>query len=51
MFTALSRLGRHVRFARYWGEGHVFKSPANIADMWEQLFNWFDTQLGLRATP
>jgi dipeptidyl aminopeptidase/acylaminoacyl peptidase len=45
MFTALNRLGRRVRFARYWGEGHILKSPANIADMWSQLFAWFDEHL------
>ena len=33
MFSALRYLGKHVRFVRYWGEGHVLSSPANIADL------------------
>ena len=41
-FTALYRQGKRARFARYWGEGHVFSSPANIRDMWKQIYAWFD---------
>ncbi len=41
-FGALYRQGRRARFVRYWGEGHVFQSPANIRDMWEQIYAWFD---------
>jgi dipeptidyl aminopeptidase/acylaminoacyl peptidase len=40
MFTALRKLDRRVRFVRYWGEGHVLSSPANIAHMWEQIVMW-----------
>jgi acetyl esterase/lipase len=47
-FTALYRQGKRARFARYWGEGHVFSSPANIRDMWNQIYVWFDEFL---ATP
>lgn len=45
-FSALYRQGKRARFVRYWGEGHVFQSPANIADMWQQIFAWFDEFLG-----
>jgi dipeptidyl aminopeptidase/acylaminoacyl peptidase len=45
MFSALNRLGKRVRFARYWGEGHTFKSPANIKSMWNEVFRWFDEHL------
>lgn len=34
-----------MRFVRYWGEGHVFKSPANIEHLWEMLYEWFDKYL------
>jgi dipeptidyl aminopeptidase/acylaminoacyl peptidase len=41
-FTGLHRLGKRARFVRYWGEGHVLDSPANIRDMWQQVFEWLD---------
>ena len=41
-FTALYRQGKRARFARYWGEGHVFQSPANIRQMWQDIYAWFD---------
>lgn len=41
-FSALYRQGKRARFARYWGEGHVFSSPANIRDLWNQIYRWFD---------
>jgi dipeptidyl aminopeptidase/acylaminoacyl peptidase len=45
VFTALVRQGKAARFVRYWGEGHGPQSPANIRDMWHQLFTWFDAYL------
>jgi len=39
-FTGLYRQGKRARFVRYWGEGHVFTSPANIRDMWTQIDRW-----------
>lgn len=41
-FTALYRQGKRARFVRYWGEGHLVNSPANIRDFWNQVFAWFD---------
>ena len=41
-FSALYRQGKRARFVRYWGEGHVLQSPANIQDMWQRIFGWFD---------
>jgi dipeptidyl aminopeptidase/acylaminoacyl peptidase len=41
-FKALYRQGKRARFVRYWGEDHVLTSPANIKDMWKQIFAWFD---------
>ena len=41
-FVALYRQGKRARFVRYWGEGHVLESPANIRDLWEQIYAWLD---------
>lgn len=41
-FTALYRQGKRASFVRYWGEGHVLESPANVRDMWHRIFAWFD---------
>lgn len=41
-FTALYRQNKRAEFARYWGEDHLFSSPANIADMWGRVFAWLD---------
>lgn len=40
-FMSLYRQGKRAKFVRYWGEGHVLESPANIRDMWRQVFDWF----------
>jgi dipeptidyl aminopeptidase/acylaminoacyl peptidase len=40
VFTGLHRLGKRVRFVRYFGEGHLIDSPANIRDMWARIFAW-----------
>lgn len=44
-FTALTRLDKDAVFVRYYGEGHVFNSPANIRDMWSRIFAWYDDTL------
>jgi dipeptidyl aminopeptidase/acylaminoacyl peptidase len=41
-FKALYRQGKRARFVRYWGEGHVLSSPANIRDVWSQIYAWLD---------
>lgn len=45
-FTALTRLNKDAVFVRYYGEDHVFNSPANIRDMWGRILAWYDTTLG-----
>ena len=45
-FTALSRLDKDAVFVRYFGEDHVFNSPANIRDMWARIFAWYEETLG-----
>lgn len=42
MYTALVRERRKVVFVRYIGEGHGLLSPANIVDVWERMYKWFD---------
>jgi dipeptidyl aminopeptidase/acylaminoacyl peptidase len=44
-FTALYRLGKRARFVRYWGETHGFSSPANVRDVWREVFAWLDKNL------
>jgi hypothetical protein len=44
-FTALYRQNKRARFVRYWAEGHVLSSPANIRDMWQQVTAWLDELL------
>jgi dipeptidyl aminopeptidase/acylaminoacyl peptidase len=45
LFTAMYRLGKKAKFVRYWGEGHVLSSPANIRDLSHQVSDWFDQHL------
>tara|TARA_B100000378_G_scaffold274912_1_gene270083 strand:- start:906 stop:2582 length:1677 start_codon:yes stop_codon:yes gene_type:complete len=42
MFAALRSLGKPAEFVRYWGEGHVLESPANIRDAWERILAWLE---------
>jgi dipeptidyl aminopeptidase/acylaminoacyl peptidase len=48
-FTALYRQGKRAAFVRYWGEGHVLESPANIRDMWQRILAWL-AQFGSEAS-
>ncbi len=41
-YTALYRQGKRAEFVRYWGEGHILESPANIRDMWQRILAWFE---------
>ena len=45
-FTALTRLGKDAVFVRYYGEGHIYNSPANIRDMWMRIMEWYRETLG-----
>jgi dipeptidyl aminopeptidase/acylaminoacyl peptidase len=42
LFSALVSMRKPARFVRYWGEGHVTATPANIRDKWQRVFAWFD---------
>jgi Dipeptidyl aminopeptidases/acylaminoacyl-peptidases len=46
LFAALHRQGKDVQLVRYWGEGHIIQSPANIADLWQRIFAFLEEQLG-----
>lgn len=46
LYAALARLGRPVTLLRYWGEGHLLVSPANIADQYRRIFAWLDARFG-----
>jgi dipeptidyl aminopeptidase/acylaminoacyl peptidase len=42
---SLYRQNKRAEFLRYWGEGHVLEGPANIRDMWQRIYAWFDELL------
>ena len=41
-FTSLYIQKKDARLLIYRGEGHTPSSPANIRDMWRNIFSWFD---------
>lgn len=43
MFSALRALNRKAELVRYWGEGHVLESPANIRDAWSRITEWVES--------
>ena len=54
MFFALRSLGKKAELVRYWGEGHVLESPANIRDAWVRIIEWLEALSstdGRGATP
>ena len=44
-FTALYRQNKPASMVRYWGEGHIIESPANVADMWAKIYAWLGRYL------
>ncbi len=49
-FMGLARLGQDATLVRYWGEGHVLASPANIRDYWRRVLGWLDDRLKVRSS-
>jgi len=45
MFSALYRQGGTSRLVTYWGEHHHLLSPANLRDLYRQVFDWLDRTL------
>lgn len=50
-FSSLVRQGKRARFLRYWGEGHVVTSPANVTDLYREIIAWFDQFAGITRGP
>lgn len=50
MFSALYRLGGRTRLITYGGEDHFLWSPANIQDLYTQVFAWLDLTLSSGTT-
>jgi dienelactone hydrolase len=47
-FTSLYIQKKDARLLIYRGEGHSPSSPANIRDMWKNIFSWFDRYLKVK---
>lgn len=47
MFMELGRHRADATLIRYWGEGHVLASPANIRDYWHRVIAFFDDHLAV----
>jgi dipeptidyl aminopeptidase/acylaminoacyl peptidase len=47
-FSSLYTQKKDARLLIYRGEGHSPSSPANIRDMWNNIFAWFDTYLRIK---
>lgn len=46
MLTAMHRQGKWARMVTYWGETHSNASPANVRDVYREIFDWLDRTLG-----
>lgn len=49
MLTAMHRQGKWARMITYWGETHSNASPANVRDVYREIFDWLDRTLGEEA--
>jgi len=47
-FTSLHIQKKDARLLIYRGEGHTPSSPANIRNMWDHIFAWFDKYLDIK---
>jgi dipeptidyl aminopeptidase/acylaminoacyl peptidase len=47
-FSSLYIQKKDARLLIYRGEGHLPSSPANIRDMWKNIFSWFDRYLKVK---
>ena len=46
MLSAMHRQGKWARLVTYWGETHSNASPANVRDVYREIFDWLDRTLG-----
>lgn len=51
VFSALYRLRKEAMYVTYWGEPHGLISPANIRDMWQRMFDWYERHLVAPSSP
>lgn len=49
LFTALHRQGKSAKLIVYWGEGHDIASPANLRDVYDEVFGWLGQALTVRS--
>lgn len=49
MLTAMHRQGKWARLVTYWGETHSNASPANVRDVYREIFDWLDRTLSEEA--
>jgi dipeptidyl aminopeptidase/acylaminoacyl peptidase len=49
IFTALDRLGKHVEYRTYGGEGHVISGRGNVIDFWNRRLEFLAEHLKLRV--
>lgn len=49
MLTAMHRQGKWARLVTYWGETHSNASPANVRDVYREIFEWLDRTLSEEA--
>lgn len=50
MFMELARQNADATLVRYWGEGHVLDSPANIRDYWRRVLAFLDDHLSVKPS-
>lgn len=50
MFMELARYDADATLVRYWGEGHVLDSPANIRDYWHRVLTFLDGHLTVMSS-
>jgi hypothetical protein len=46
LYVSLARLGRDATLVRYYGEGHVLQSPANIRHQWSKILDFLSRTMG-----
>lgn len=46
MLSAMHRQGKWARMVTYWGEGHSNSSPANVRDVYREIFDWLERTMG-----
>ncbi|HEX3913131.1 MAG TPA: prolyl oligopeptidase family serine peptidase [Steroidobacteraceae bacterium] len=45
IFVSLNRLGKDIRYVKYFGEGHNISGTEDVRDWSSRMISWFDTYL------